>query len=151
MSQTYTYTRAGTLDFTDRNGITQTAPADTPARDFLPDGTFRGSKWTVDALAVFDDPISGYLRDAQGTVEWEVELTDPIASFYVADIEPVAVSAGRRLFRFTWDGTAQQLYIDGVLAGSGTGAIALDDIIELPGFAGLWWLNIRYSKFFEGA
>jgi len=43
------------------------------------------------------------------------------------------------------------LYIDGVLAGSGTGAIALDDIIELPGFAGLWWLNIRYSKFFEGA
>ena len=151
MTDTYTFTRATTLAFTDINGIAQTAPIDTPARDFSPGRVFRGAKWTTDSLAVGDFDLFDRVTDAQGTAEWTVEFTDPIAAFYVADIEPVAVVAGRRTFRFTWNGTLQELYIDGVLAGTGTGAIALDDIVELTGFSGIWWGNIRYSKEYEGA
>ncbi len=119
-----TFTRPTTLDFTDRNGDTQTAGVDTPALDFL-NGSFRGAKWSDDSVA-FLEPATDVLSQGSGAIyfEWENPVEETV---YLSDFEFTAI-AGINKVRFEYSPTTIRLNVNGT---------QLDDISGTFDFTGL--------------
>ena len=122
--------------------MAQTAIADEPARDFNPDGTFRGSKFATDALQTLDNPITDILSEVRGTVQVELE-TVSTETIFVADCI-TSLPAGVNVLRFTWDGVEQNLYLNGVLVDSVTAesAPSFDDIVTLERIGTTTWYKV---------